>query len=142
MGTLATWMSETSPDVGPEIAALLRARAGRREREVARIQKEWEKRQDYLARPDLIERDVATHATVWSMRPGKPRYKRDKSMIATLEKREEDTPQAGFATELYKAYVEGLENPELLGYSQRQLLAATAEGLMLKPGEDCLKPIK
>jgi hypothetical protein len=136
MGTLATWMSETSPDVGPEIAALLRARAGRREREVARVQKAWEKRQDYLARPDLIERDVATHATVWSMRPGKPRYKRDKSMIATLERREEDTPQAGFATELYKAYVEGLENPELLGYSQRQLLAATAEGLMLKPGED------
>ena len=136
MGTFTSWLAEDLPDPGAELAAIFKARTREREKQVARIQSAWEKRQDYLARPDFIERDVATHAATWSMRPGKVTARRGVSKLEALEERDEATPQKGFASELYDAYVTNLESPETLGYSAKQILAATAKQLMLKPGDD------
>jgi len=96
---------------------------GKRERQL-------EKREDLLARPDLLESRVAAHAGVFSTSTRKARAKRGESKMGALERRNEGTPMEGFGTELLNAYTAALEDPKLLKLSDRQLLAVLSENLL------------
>ena len=93
-------------------------------------EKQIEKRADLLARPDLLEQRVATHAQMLSLSTQRARSKRGESRIDVLERQNEGTPMEGFSKELLDAYTAALEDPSLLKLSDRQLLATVTDRLV------------
>jgi len=88
------------------------------------------KRADLLAQPDLLEKRVAAHAGAFSLSTRRPRTRRFQSKVDALEEQAKGTPQAGFASELMQEYTAALQDPNYLGLSNRQLLAAVSQNLM------------
>ena len=88
------------------------------------------KRENLLARPDLLESRVAAHAGVLSTSTRKVRAKRGESKLSALARTNEGTPMEGFGQELFQAYTAALGDPKLLKLSDRQLLGYLAEKLM------------
>lgn len=129
-------MSLSDQIISQALSGSMRTDEGYIARRSRERERNLEKRNELLARPDLIEKRVAEAAQRFSSSTKKLNTRRYNSKFEAVSAQAEGTPQEGFASELYSEYTNALQNPEYSSVPDRQLLADVAYGLMRVPDEN------